>query len=234
MSDGAVAKTKWSQPGDDTKDKILYGVLEGLRTVGITGISARTLAKIGDFNQALIYYHFGSIDEAMIIAVTKLAEERRESHRARLQGATTLTELIAIARELHDEDTQTGAMRIFVQSFAGANPDRDPLLGPRLHQAMDGWNDLVGEAVENVLGDKFSDVVDNRSLARIISTLFVGIELLDSLDPDAASAGEVFDSLTPLATLLDTLLASPFADTLPAMLENPEMFTPPTSGSSEG
>lgn len=231
MSDTAPAKNKWNEPGDDTKDKILFGVLEGLRTVGITGISARTLAKIGDFNQALIYYHFGSIDEAMIVAVTRLAEQRRESHRARLEAATSLTELIGIARELHAEDTQNGAMRIFVQAFAGANADRDPLLGPRLYQALDGWTELVGESVENVLGDRFEGVIDNQSLAKIISTLFVGIELLDNLDPQAADADDVFDSLTPLATLLDGLLASPFADALPAMLQNPEAFGMPNQPS---
>ena len=37
-----------------------------LRTDGIMGASARVIARHGDFNQALIFYHFGSLNDLFI------------------------------------------------------------------------------------------------------------------------------------------------------------------------
>ena len=44
--------------------------------------------------------------------------------------------------------------------------------------------------------------------------MFLGIELLDDLDPDRANAEELFDTLEPLATMLETLLDSPLLQSL--------------------
>src|SRR6266581_2280999 len=45
-----------------TKRRILDAALEALRTEGFAGATSRAIARIGGFNQALIFYHFGSLD----------------------------------------------------------------------------------------------------------------------------------------------------------------------------
>ena len=47
----------------DTRTRLLDGALETLRTRGIAGVSARTIAAAAGVNQALVFYHFGGVDE---------------------------------------------------------------------------------------------------------------------------------------------------------------------------
>ena len=44
---------------------------------------------------------------------------------------------------------------------------------------------------------------------RVISALFLGIELLEDLDPERGSAEGLFDTLEGLARILELLLQSP-------------------------
>ena len=45
-----------------TKQRIMDAALETLRTNGIVGTSARAIAATGGFNQALIFYQYGSVN----------------------------------------------------------------------------------------------------------------------------------------------------------------------------
>ena len=168
----------------------------------------------------MIFYHYGSINELIVAAVGELSAQRMERHRAVLEQAETLTDFIAIARELHKADTEDGSMTIFVQAFAGASGD--PEMGPKLFESAQPWSQLISESVERVVGEKVADQLgDAAPFAQIgsaIGSLFIGIELLDNLDPSRGSADELFDMLTPLAELLDKLLASPLGEHLGTLL----------------
>ena len=52
----------------DTRDRLLQGTIDALRTQGIAGVSARTIAAAAGVNQALVFYHFGSVDELLAVA----------------------------------------------------------------------------------------------------------------------------------------------------------------------
>ena len=43
-----------------TKQQIARAALEALRTEGFAGATSRAIGRIGGFNQALIFYHFGT------------------------------------------------------------------------------------------------------------------------------------------------------------------------------
>ena len=62
--------------GGATRDRIVKAALETLKNVGFAGTSARAIARAGDFNQALIYYHFGSVEDLMIAALHDFSERR--------------------------------------------------------------------------------------------------------------------------------------------------------------
>ena len=55
--------------GVSTKEQIVGAAIETLRTEGFGGTSARAIARIGDFNQALIFYHFGSVNGLLLEAL---------------------------------------------------------------------------------------------------------------------------------------------------------------------
>ena len=55
---------------EQTRARILDAALQALRDEGIAGISARNIARHGGFNQALIFYHFRSV-EGLLVAVAR-------------------------------------------------------------------------------------------------------------------------------------------------------------------
>ena len=62
-----------------TKLQIAEAALETLKTNGFAGASARTIAHTGGFNQALIFYHFGSVQNALLAALDLISERRSPS-----------------------------------------------------------------------------------------------------------------------------------------------------------
>lgn len=196
-----------SASGEETRTRIVAATLATLKSEGIAGTSARAIAREGDFNQALIFYHFGSVDDAIVAAVAEMSNRRMERHRDGLAQATTISELVQIARSLHESDSENDNMTVLTQAFAGAAGD--PEMGPKLYSELDRWSDVVAEALGRVLAD--APMVDNlphAQIARAISALFLGVELLDDLDPSRANAEELFDVLESMAQLLEGLLVA--------------------------
>ena len=99
-SDSTESKRRTSS-GDETRARIVEAALETLKSEGIVGTSARAIARQGDFNQALIFYHFGSVDDLVVAAVAEMSRRRMGNHKPKLESAGSLTELIAIGREIH-------------------------------------------------------------------------------------------------------------------------------------
>ena len=204
----AAAPKRTTVSGDETKQRIVAATLSTLKQEGIVGTSARVIAKAGDFNQALIFYHFGSVDDAILAAVAHMSEARMERHRVRLEEATTFPELISIARALHHDDSSDGSMTVLTQALAGAS--RNAELGPRLYEVLDPWSSLVASTVERVLGDtSVAAAVPHDAVAKSINALFLGIELLDDLDPSKANVEALFDMLEGMANVVQTLINTP-------------------------
>lgn len=209
----AKAKRKPSSSGEETKARIVAATLETLKNEGIVGTSARAIARVGDFNQALIFYHFGSVDDAIVAAVGNMSDRRLTNHRAKLEAATSLPDLIRVARSLHEDDTSNDNMTVLTQAFAGAAGD--PEMGPKLYAALEPWSEMVSDTLKRVV-DTYPAAtnVPHEHIANAISAMFLGIELLDDLDPERDHAVAMFDSLEALAGLLDDLLATPLLEML--------------------
>lgn len=204
----AEAQPKKPAAGDATKERIVNATLETIRSEGIVGTSARAIARTGDFNQALIFYHFGSIDNAVVAAVCELGTKRIAKHQAELENATSLSELIGIARAIHNEDTTSQNITVLAQVFArAARSDADDDLGAQLYAQLEPWNQMLAHAIERVAGDSpLVQFVPMAQLADAMSALFVGIELLDDLDPSQGHADSLFDSMETLAELVNSVL----------------------------
>ncbi len=204
----ASAAKRKNSSGEETRARIIEATLATLKSEGIVGTSARNIAKAGDFNQALVFYHFGSIDELVIAAVADMSQKRMENYRPRFEAVTTLAEMVQVARELHADDVANENMKVFTQAFAGAvgNPE----VGPKLYDQLGPWSDLVTQTVERVLADvPAAAAIDKEQIAQGISSLFLGIELLDSLDPTQSDAGKLLETLEGLSRLLELVLQMP-------------------------
>ena len=110
------AKPGAEQPGpaSSTRPSSYY------RAEGIAGISARAIARHGDFNQALIFYHFGSVEGLLVTVARSESERRSELYAPRSPRSSSLSDLVAVARRLHDEEFQAGTVAALTQMLAGA------------------------------------------------------------------------------------------------------------------
>jgi AcrR family transcriptional regulator len=191
---------------DHTRARIVAAALEALRAEGIAGISARSIARHGGFNQALIFYHFGSV-EGLLVAVARSESERRSAlYAPALADVTSLSELVAVARRLHEEEFQAGTVAALTQVLAGAVGADD--LSREIAASLRPWTDLVGDTIDRLLaGTPFAEVLPRDDLTAGLAALFLGIELLSGLHPGLAG-GSLFATMESAATLLDALVRS--------------------------
>jgi AcrR family transcriptional regulator len=191
----------------DTRERIVAAALVALREGGIAGISARNIARHGGFNQALIFYHFGSV-EGLLMAVARTESERRSAlYAAALRDVGSLAELVAVARHLHEEEFRSGSVAALTQMLAGAS--RSEELASGVWDALEPWTALVGETVDRLLADTpYAGLLPAEDLTMAVAALFLGIELLTGLAPARPDGpgGSLFTTMESVARLIDALL----------------------------
>jgi AcrR family transcriptional regulator len=203
--------------GDLTKAKIVAATIECLSAEGFAGTTARAIGRAGNFNQALIFYHFGSIDELVLAAVEKLGNDRLAAYRTRVEGCAGLVELVGVAKDLLREDLHDGYMRVLSQVLAGAHTR--PELGPPLFEIFKPWFAVVEQSVKQaVASTPYEQLVPTADIAYALSSLFMGMELLSPLDPDKQQADRIFRTFDLMAMLLEGLLAGNSALLPPAVV----------------
>ena len=87
----------------DTKQRLIDGALTAIRTHGIAGTSARTIAAAAGVNQALVFYHFGSVAELVEAALPDSSADlaSRDVPQPSSTTVTSFTDLLTLGRELH-------------------------------------------------------------------------------------------------------------------------------------
>jgi AcrR family transcriptional regulator len=193
-----------ARSGAGTRQKIMDAAVETLREQGIVGTTARAIAQRGGFNQALIFYHFSSIPQLLMEAFSRTSDEQIARYEAAAADVSSLHDLVAIARRLHDEDIESGAVTAVTQLMAAAT---DPELGGQILDRIERWIAIVERSLEraNPAAGTLENVVSPRSAAYAISAMFLGIELLTRLDPERAEADAVFDMMANVAGLIEQL-----------------------------
>src|SRR5437764_1108874 len=134
-------------PGEATRKRIVMAAVETLKQEGFAGTSARAVAKTGGFNQALVFYHFGSMTELLLAALDETAEQRMARYREALAGVDDLPHLLELAGRIYREDLDAGHMTVLAEVIAGASAM--PELGPEVVARLEPWVDLP---VHHVLG----------------------------------------------------------------------------------
>jgi AcrR family transcriptional regulator len=188
-----------------TRDRIIEATLRTVREAGFSDTTARAIARTGGFNQALIFYHFGSLDHLLQEAFAEASRRQIEKYRAAAAEVSSLSDLVRIARRLHDEDLESGAVAAVTQLMAAAS---GPEERAALLERFDGWIRLVEEALERAMsGSPLSSVAPVREAAYAICAMFLGIELMTRLDPERSEADAVFGMMETIAGLVETTAA---------------------------
>ena len=186
----------------DTRTRLLDGALETLRTKGIAGVSARTIAAAAGVNQALVFYHFGSVDELLAAACTYGARQRLASYASRLDAVRSLSDLLAVGLDLHGQERADGNVIVLAQMLAGAQSE--PRLGPATAQALELWIGAIEAVLRRVLlSSPLAEILEVGGLARSIASAFIGFELYDGVDP--AGADQAMAAIAQLGVLVDVI-----------------------------
>ncbi len=188
-----------------TRAKLLEGALRTLVEHGIAGTSARTIAATAGVNQALVFYHFGSVDELLSAACRYGAQQRVDRYRPRLAEITSFAELLSFGREMHEEERAGGHLAVLGQLLAGAQSH--PALAPATAAGLDLWITEIESVLTRVLSaTPLGEFTDAPGLARAIAASFVGIELYEGVDPTGAAAAlAALEQLIALVTAIETL-----------------------------
>ncbi|MFI9647456.1 TetR/AcrR family transcriptional regulator [Streptomyces sp. NPDC052040] len=188
-----------------TRVKLLEGALRTLTERGIAKTSARTIAATAGVNQALVFYHFGSVDELLAAACRYGTEQRVAHYRERLEAIATLGELLAFGREMHEEEKAAGHVAVLGQLLAGAQTH--PRLAPATAAGLELWITEIERVLRRVLAaTPAGEFADPAGLARAVSASFVGIELYEGVDgAGARDALAALDQLASLVAALDDL-----------------------------
>lgn len=186
----------------DTRQRLIDGAFATIRTRGIAGVSARTVAAAAGVNQALVFYHFGTVDDLLAQACHAATRARVTTWRDRFAGVRSLRELLDVGRDLHEAERGDGNVAVLAQLLAGGQTDAR--LAHATAAALDLWTAEIEAVLRRLLRDSpVAPLADPTGLARAVAAAFIGLELFQGVDPDGAGAALV--ALERLAVLVDVL-----------------------------
>jgi AcrR family transcriptional regulator len=195
----------------DTRTSLIVGALEALREVGYAGASAREIARRANCNQALVFYHFGSVNELLLAALDDVSTRRLAAYQRMLDKAGTLTDLIDSARAIFSEDLDAGHVAMLVEMISGAQTS--PGLGAQVAARLAPWREFAEAAVrKGAAGSPVAALLPVQEAAHAIVAGFLGLELLAALDGDRTAALALFDRARLVAGFLDRSGASLLPD----------------------
>ena len=195
---------KASAQGSATRERILDAAFETLRQEGYHRTSARAIARRGGFNQALIFYHFGSLTDLFLAAMDRVGEERRLRYLKVFDSPATPLQLAAQARKLYAEDVDSGHSTVVAELFAASSGN--PELREQMVARMQPWLEFTQRLIERfTAASPLAALIDARAAAGAVLALYIGMDLLIHLDGDRSRATAMFDAGDRLATTLAPL-----------------------------
>lgn len=188
-----------------TRRALVDATLATIRDHGIAKVSARTVAAAGGVNQALVFYHFGSVDGLVVEACRISTAERVARYADDLDAVTTLAGLVDVGARVQAEEREAGNVAVLAQALAGAHAS--PALATAMGEALELWRAPIRRTLDRLLSDSpFGDVVDAEELTTLVSAVFIGLELMQAADgPERDTASTTLRSLRPVAAVVDGL-----------------------------
>ncbi len=199
MAPSGSSRTTGSAPGATTPDKLLDAAAAILAGEGLTGVSARAVAARAGVNQALVFYHFGSVSDLLEAAVRRSVDLAVASYRDRFSDVGSVAELLTLGRDLHRTERSRGNVAQMAHVMAGAQGDETLARAGRY--AMQQWTGEIEVVLARLLrGSPLEGVVPPDGLARAVAAGSIGLELYAGVD--ARGADSALDALEAMASLV--------------------------------
>ena len=192
---------------DATRERLVRAALKTLTQEGFFGTTARAIARSGKLNQALIFYHFGSVNRLLLAALDATSRDRLERYRTELTGVTRISDLVEVMARLYKEDVLSGHITAVQEMVAGGSSM--PALRKDVLARMEPWVEFAREVISRVTaGTVVEKLVPVDDLAFSSVALYFGIETITNLGGDRSRAETLFATGRRFAPIADALLQS--------------------------
>ena len=204
MTRTGVGRRGTRAAGESTRQRVVDAALDTLKAEGFAGASARAIARRGGFNQALVFYYFGSVNELLVAALDATSAVRMARYRDAVSSAHTLPELFQVATDIYREDLESGHIKVLAELMAASTTF--PELRSEIAGRVEPWVDFTREAIDRLVADSpLAQLMPGHDLAFGIVALYLGMEMLTNLDGDQRRADSLFASGQRLTGLLGAM-----------------------------
>jgi AcrR family transcriptional regulator len=187
---------------------VVAAALETLKRDGFAGASARAIARQGGFNQALVFYYFGSVNDLLVAALDATSTARMDRYRAAVTSAQSLPELFRVATDIYREDLESGHIKVLAELLAASSTF--PELRVEIAARVEPWIEFTREAVDRLVAESpLAQLMPAHDLAFGIVAVYLGMEMLTNLDGDRSRAESLFASGQRVAGILGQLTGAP-------------------------
>jgi AcrR family transcriptional regulator len=188
-----------------TRETLVEAAVATLREEGFSGASARAIAARARCNQALVFYHFGTVANLLLAALDETSRRRMASYRDTVESASSLVELVAAASTIYREDLDQGHMAVLAEMVAGQSAI--PGLGEEIAARIAPWLEFTESTLGTAMASTpFAGLVPTGDVAYAVVALYLGMELLTHIDGDRSRADALFATANRLATLIGPVL----------------------------
>ena len=195
-----------TEAATDTRRRIIEAAIEAIRTKGTGGATARAIAEIGGFNQALIYYYFGSLKGLLLATVEAASARRMARYLHEIERIGSIEDLGTVGTELFKEDVEAGTITLISELVSACLTH--PELRTKVRASIEPWVDLAERLIQRLTaGTNIDGVLPTRDIAWALVALYMGMEMLTNLDQDGSRAERLMEMFTRLAPLLDPVIA---------------------------
>jgi AcrR family transcriptional regulator len=203
---GRPAGTTTARAGAGTREVLVDAAVATLKEVGFVGASARAIAERAGCNQALVFYHFGSVVDLLLAALDQVSAERLARYTAAMATVTNVSELLAVAAAVFREDMDNGDVAVLAEMIAGTVAT--PGLGEQVAARIAPWRTFARDAIATGLANTgLAALIPLDDVAHAVVALYLGLEMLGHLDDDRTRALALFDHARGLAALLDPFVS---------------------------
>src|SRR5215472_10374150 len=191
-----------AEEGTRTRAHLVEAALRTLIEEGYAGSSARAIAGRAGLNPALVFYHFGRVDDLLLAALDRSSGERLERYRMETAELSDAGDFIRRIADLFREDVEGGHVTALTEMI-GACLSR-PQLRAQLVIRIQPWTEFVEGVLERVLERAQLPVpIPTAEPAFAIAAGYLGLNLLSRLLPDFNQTERLFELVAQLAPLAD-------------------------------
>lgn len=186
-----------------TRRALTEAAFESVRTLGLRGTTARSIASLAGCNQAAIYYHFDGIEQLLIHALEQSSELRLARYREALGEAMPLPELVERLASLYEEDRASGHLEMLAELMGGITAT--PELRAGIDEATQPWLRFVEDRITSLAADvPYGAAVPAEDLADLVFSLVIGLELRNKVDGNTDRSMRLFRLASLAAALIPT------------------------------